>query len=196
MSLPNPADLIRQMAVDLRAHLARRAINEPRYIGIRTGGVWVAQALQEAMVDTSPMGTLDVSFYRDDFSQNGLHPQVRPSELPFEVEGQHLVLVDDVLMSGRTVRAALNELFDYGRPASVTLVCLLDLDAGELLRIREGPPLKCCIVASPDAAARRDEEVLRHWAVEAVGGSGGRVVPPRRRPTSTRRNTRSTSASR
>lgn len=82
MSLPNPADLIRQMAVDLRAHLARRAITEPRYIGIRTGGVWVAQALQEAMGDSSPMGTLDVSFYRDDFSQNGLHPQVRPSELP------------------------------------------------------------------------------------------------------------------
>ena len=132
MSLPNPADLIRQMAVDLRAHLARRAINEPRYIGIRTGGVWVAQALQEAMGDTSPMGTLDVSFYRDDFSQNGLHPQVRPSELPFEVEGQHLVLVDDVLMSGRTVRAALNELFDYGRPASVTLAVLVDRGGRQL----------------------------------------------------------------
>jgi pyrimidine operon attenuation protein/uracil phosphoribosyltransferase len=57
---------------------------------------------------------------------------VRPSALPFEIEGQHLVLIDDVLMSGRTIRAALNELFDYGRPASVTLVCLLDLDAGEL----------------------------------------------------------------
>lgn len=132
MSLPNPADLIRQMAVDLRAHLARRGITEPRFIGIRTGGVWVAQALQAEMADSSPLGTLDVSFYRDDFSQNGLHPQVRPSELPFEVEGQHLVLIDDVLMSGRTIRAAMNELFDYGRPASVTLVCLLDLDAGEL----------------------------------------------------------------
>ncbi|MDH0303893.1 MULTISPECIES: bifunctional pyr operon transcriptional regulator/uracil phosphoribosyltransferase PyrR [unclassified Pseudomonas] len=132
MSLPNPADLIRQMAVDLRAHLARRGITEPRFIGIRTGGVWVAQALQAELGDQSPLGTLDVSFYRDDFSQNGLHPQVRPSELPFEIEGQHLVLVDDVLMSGRTIRAALNELFDYGRPASVTLACLLDLDAGEL----------------------------------------------------------------
>ncbi|MBI6954113.1 bifunctional pyr operon transcriptional regulator/uracil phosphoribosyltransferase PyrR [Pseudomonas sp. B21-023] len=132
MSLPNPADLIRQMAIDLRAHLARRTIAEPRFIGIRTGGVWVAQALQAELGDQSPLGTLDVSFYRDDFSQNGLHPQVRPSELPFEIEGQHLVLVDDVLMSGRTIRAALNELFDYGRPASVTLVCLLDLDAGEL----------------------------------------------------------------
>jgi len=132
MSLPNPAELIRQMAVDLRAHLARRNITEPRFIGIRTGGVWVAQALQQELGDGSPLGTLDVSFYRDDFSQNGLHPQVRPSELPFEIEGQHLVLVDDVLMSGRTIRAALNELFDYGRPASVTLACLLDLDAGEL----------------------------------------------------------------
>ncbi|WP_313646079.1 bifunctional pyr operon transcriptional regulator/uracil phosphoribosyltransferase PyrR [Pseudomonas sp.] len=132
MSLPNPAELIRQMAVDLRAHLARRHIDQPRFIGIRTGGVWVAQALQQELADQSPLGSLDVSFYRDDFSQNGLHPQVRPSELPFEVEGQHLVLIDDVLMSGRTIRAALNELFDYGRPASVTLVCLLDLDAGEL----------------------------------------------------------------
>ncbi|MEB5934493.1 bifunctional pyr operon transcriptional regulator/uracil phosphoribosyltransferase PyrR [Pseudomonas mosselii] len=132
MSLPNPADLIRRMAVDLRAHLARRGISEPRFIGIRTGGVWVAQALQAELGDQGPLGTLDVSFYRDDFSQNGLHPQVRPSELPFEIEGQHLVLVDDVLMSGRTIRAALNELFDYGRPASVTLACLLDLDAGEL----------------------------------------------------------------
>ena len=82
MSLPNPADLIRQMAVDLRAHLARRNIAEPRFIGIRTGGVWVAQALQEAMADQSPLGTLDVSFYRDDFSQNGLHPQVRPRSCP------------------------------------------------------------------------------------------------------------------
>ena len=132
MSLPNPAELIRQMAVDLRAHLTRRSIAEPRFIGIRTGGVWVAQALLEELGSDSPLGILDVSFYRDDFSQNGLHPQVRPSELPFEIEGQHLVLVDDVLMSGRTIRAALNELFDYGRPASVTLVCLLDLDAGEL----------------------------------------------------------------
>lgn len=132
MSLPNPADLISQMATRLKAHLAQRDISEPRYIGIRTGGIWVAQALLKKLASDAPLGTLDVSFYRDDFSQNGLHPQVRPSALPFEIEGQHLVLIDDVLMSGRTIRAAMNELFDYGRPASVTLVCLLDLDAGEL----------------------------------------------------------------
>lgn len=132
MSLPNPAELIRQMASDLNAHLSHRGISNPRFIGIRTGGVWVAQALLETLGSEASLGTLDVSFYRDDFSQNGLHPQVRPSDLPFEIEGQDLVLIDDVLMSGRTIRAALNELFDYGRPASVTLVCLLDLNAGEL----------------------------------------------------------------
>jgi pyrimidine operon attenuation protein/uracil phosphoribosyltransferase len=132
MSLPNPAELLPQMAAALTRHLNKRQISEPRFIGIRTGGVWVAQALLEALGREDALGILDVSFYRDDFTQNGLHPQVQPSELPFEIEGQHLVLIDDVLMSGRTIRAALNELFDYGRPASVTLVSLLDLDAREL----------------------------------------------------------------
>ncbi|HBX56439.1 bifunctional pyr operon transcriptional regulator/uracil phosphoribosyltransferase PyrR [Pseudomonas sp. UBA2684] len=132
MRLPNPADLLPQMAAELIDHLNQRQIGEPRFIGIRTGGVWVAQALLEALGRQDALGILDVSFYRDDFTQNGLHPQVQPSELPFEIEGQHLVLIDDVLMSGRTIRAALNELFDYGRPASVTLVSLLDLNAREL----------------------------------------------------------------
>lgn len=132
MTLPNPAELLPRMARDLRAHLAARQISEPRFIGIQTGGLWVAQALLDELGERSPLGALNVSFYRDDFSRTGLHPQVGPSNLPFEIEGQHLVLIDDVLMSGRTVRAALNELFDYGRPASVTLVCLLDLDAREL----------------------------------------------------------------
>jgi pyrimidine operon attenuation protein/uracil phosphoribosyltransferase len=132
MNLPDPATLLPQMAAALTAHLQQRQISQPRFIGIRTGGIWVAEALLQHLGLQAPLGTLDVSFYRDDFSQSGLHPQVRPSALPFEIEGQHLVLIDDVLMSGRTIRAALNELFDYGRPASVTLVCLLNLNAGEL----------------------------------------------------------------
>ncbi|WP_028238429.1 bifunctional pyr operon transcriptional regulator/uracil phosphoribosyltransferase PyrR [Stutzerimonas azotifigens] len=132
MNLPDPERLLTEMAAALDAHLAARGIAEPRFIGIRTGGVWVAQALLEARGREEALGVLDVSFYRDDFTRKGLHPQVQPSELPFEVEGQHLVLVDDVLMTGRTIRAALNELFDYGRPASVTLVALLDLNAREL----------------------------------------------------------------
>ena len=130
--LPNPNDLLPAMANALTRHLNQRQILDPRFIGIRTGGVWVAQALLQALGRDDALGILDVSFYRDDFTQNGLHPQVQPSELPFEIEGQHLVLIDDVLMSGRTIRAALNELFDYGRPASVTLISLLDLNAREL----------------------------------------------------------------
>ncbi|WP_161865772.1 MULTISPECIES: bifunctional pyr operon transcriptional regulator/uracil phosphoribosyltransferase PyrR [Pseudomonas] len=130
--LPNPNDLLPAMANALTRHLNQRQILDPRFIGIRTGGVWVAQALLQALGRDDALGILDVSFYRDDFTQNGLHPQVQPSELPFEIEGQHLVLIDDVLMSGRTIRAALNELFDYGRPASVTLVSLLDLNARDL----------------------------------------------------------------
>lgn len=130
--LPNPQQLVPAMASELRQHLAQRGIEQAHFIGIRTGGVWVAQALLQALGNDQPLGVLDVSFYRDDFTQKGLNPQVQPSELPFDVDGQHLVLVDDVLMTGRTIRAALNELFDYGRPASVTLVSLLDLNAREL----------------------------------------------------------------
>ena len=73
-----------------------------------------------------------VSFYRDDFSRQGLHPSVQPSALPFDIENQHLLLVDDVVLSGRTIRAAMNELFDYGRPLSITLISLYDLQQREL----------------------------------------------------------------
>ncbi|NLC99158.1 MAG: bifunctional pyr operon transcriptional regulator/uracil phosphoribosyltransferase PyrR [Gammaproteobacteria bacterium] len=132
MSLPDPAVLIPAIARELQAHLKAKNIDNPRFVGIHTGGVWVANALLKELKTEAPLGILNVSFYRDDFSRTGLHPQVRPSELPFEIEDQHLVLIDDVQMSGRTIRAALNELFDYGRPASVTLVCLLDLNAREL----------------------------------------------------------------
>lgn len=132
MTLPNPDELLPEMVAALDQHLSSHNISDPRFIGIHTGGVWVAQTLLDLRGKQEPLGMLDVSFYRDDFTQNGLHPQVRPSALPFEIEGQHLVVIDDVLMSGRTIRAALNELFDYGRPASVSLVCLLDLNAREL----------------------------------------------------------------
>jgi len=133
LSLPQPAELLPKMAAELSEHLRHKQISQPQFVGIRTGGVWIAEALlSELKRQDAPLGVLDASFYRDDFEHSGLHPQVRPSALPFAVDGAHLVLIDDVLMSGRTIRAALNELFDYGRPASVSLVCLLDLNAREL----------------------------------------------------------------
>jgi pyrimidine operon attenuation protein/uracil phosphoribosyltransferase len=101
-------------------------------IGIHTGGVWVAQRLHQALGIQVPLGTLDVSFYRDDFEKIGLHRDVKSSDVPFEVEGRRLILVDDVLYTGRTIRAAMNVLFDYGRPASIKLASLVDRGGREL----------------------------------------------------------------
>ncbi|WP_293006522.1 bifunctional pyr operon transcriptional regulator/uracil phosphoribosyltransferase PyrR [Nitrosomonas sp.] len=101
-------------------------------VGIRTGGVWLAERLHQDLAITKPLGILNVSFYRDDFDKIGLHAQIKPSEIPFEVEGAHILLVDDVLNTGRTVRAAINELFDYGRPASIILATLVDRGGREL----------------------------------------------------------------
>lgn len=133
MTTLNPVDaLLHKIKNDLAFYISNHHLNKPAMIGIHTGGVWVAERLHKALNIEPPLGHLNISFYRDDYSQKGLHPRVKPSALPFAIEGQHIILVDDVLMSGRTVRAALNELFDYGRPASVTLVVLVDLQSREL----------------------------------------------------------------
>ncbi|MCK6406196.1 MAG: bifunctional pyr operon transcriptional regulator/uracil phosphoribosyltransferase PyrR [Rhodocyclaceae bacterium] len=101
-------------------------------IGIFSGGAWIAERLRELLGLTEDVGSIDVSFYRDDFAEKGLHPQIKPTSIPFPVEGRRIVLVDDVLYTGRTTRAALNEIFDYGRPASVVLAVLADRGGREL----------------------------------------------------------------
>lgn len=131
MSLPDIEQVFTELAENVKTHLAEQKIDAPLLIGIRTGGVWVAERLEQAL-NIQETGSLDISFYRDDFTRKGLHPQVQGSNLPDSVEDRHILLVDDVIMSGRTIRAAMNELFDYGRPASITLVCLLDIGRREL----------------------------------------------------------------
>lgn len=123
---------IAHMAEGLRVLLEQRAIAAPLMIGIHTGGVWVAERLHARLGLSEPLGLLDISFYRDDFTRIGMHPQVRPSQLPVAVEDRHLILVDDVLQTGRTIRAALNVLFDYGRPKSVILAALAERDGRQL----------------------------------------------------------------
>jgi len=124
--------MLDKIAGELRDRLASRGISAPLMIGIHSGGVWVAERLHRRLGLADPLGKLDISFYRDDFTRIGLNPAVRPSHLPFTVEGRHILLVDDVLYTGRTVRAALNEIFDYGRPDSVTLAVLVDRGGREL----------------------------------------------------------------
>lgn len=130
-ALDTPA-LLDKLSSDLRNLLQSRNIENPLMIGIHTGGVWVANELHKNLNIEQPLGTLNISFYRDDFTRIGMHPQVQPSNLPFNVDDQHIILVDDVLHTGRTIRAALNEIFDFGRPASVILAVLVERAPREL----------------------------------------------------------------
>lgn len=104
----------------------------PLIIGIHTGGVWVAEQLHTILGNSDPMGVLDISFYRDDFSRVGLNPEVKSSELPVSVEDRNIILIDDVLYSGRTIRAAMNEIFSYGRPNLVKLGVLIERSGREI----------------------------------------------------------------
>jgi pyrimidine operon attenuation protein / uracil phosphoribosyltransferase len=115
-------------------HALRPLTDDPELamVGIRTGGVWVAERLHALLGLKTDLGALNINFYRDDFTRVGMHPQVTPSDLPFTVENRHIVLVDDVLYTGRTIRAALNELFDFGRPSRVTLAVLVERDGRDL----------------------------------------------------------------
>ncbi len=126
--LPDAESQCRQLANLLAPTLGRN----PALVGIHSGGAWIAARLKELLGLTDDIGLIDVSFYRDDFAEKGLHPQVKPTVIPFDVDNRHLILVDDVLYTGRTTRAALNELFDYGRPASVELAVLADRGGREL----------------------------------------------------------------
>src|SRR5690554_2231565 len=140
-ALLDVGQLMDELETGLRDLLEERGIESPVVIGIRTGGVWVADIIGKRLGIEEPFGELDISFYRDDFSRIGLNPKVTPSSLPFDTEGRHIILIDDVIMSGRTISAAMNEIIDYGSPASIILDKLIDLGAREL-------PIQ------PDVAAR------------------------------------------
>jgi pyrimidine operon attenuation protein/uracil phosphoribosyltransferase len=132
MSDPGNIDtLIAKLAEALAEHLARHNRDAPLMIGVHTGGVWVARKVHRLLGIEAPLGTLNINFYRDDFTRIGMHPMVTPSDL-FSVDDRHVVLIDDVLHTGRTIRAALNEIFDFGRPASVTLGVLVERSGREI----------------------------------------------------------------
>jgi pyrimidine operon attenuation protein/uracil phosphoribosyltransferase len=134
--------------------------SQPVIVGIETGGVWIAEQLHQRIAPNTELGRLNISFYRDDFTRKGLHPTVKPSSLPTDIDNKTIILVDDVLQSGRTVRAAMNEIFDYGRPKKILLVILIDrgereipiqadfvgatmqLDSGSHIKLEGPEPLK------------------------------------------------------
>ena len=136
------SDLLRSMRLLLASY-----DEPPRLVGIASGGAWLAQRLQKDLGLAGEAGIISSSMHRDDFSQRGLASSAQ-TVLPFDVNGAHLIMVDDVLYTGRTLRAVLNELFDYGRPASVKLVVLVDRGGREL---PVQPDLSIARVALPAA---------------------------------------------
>lgn len=167
MSLPSLPDAEAQ-CVALAELIRPTLLPGTMLVGIHSGGAWIARRLQELLGLPGEIGLIDVSFYRDDFGEKGLHPQVKPTSIPFEVEARHLILVDDVLYTGRTTRAAINELFDYGRPANVKLAVLADRGGRELPVCAEFCTWKVSLdeseelILEPDASGRLQWRCVDH----------------------------------
>jgi pyrimidine operon attenuation protein/uracil phosphoribosyltransferase len=153
MALPDAEQTYAALADRMRGAVAFDA----KFVGLYSGGAWIAERLAQTIEGDHPVGYIDVSFYRDDFSRKGLKPEIKRTELPFEVEGATIVLVDDVLYTGRSVRAAINERFDFGRPARVELAVLVDRGGREL-------PIEATYVGARLAVARDLSVVLSRAA--------------------------------
>ena len=152
--LPDVDTLITRLADAIRPTLSP----DTALVGIYSGGVWVAERLHALLNVAAPLGMLSITHYRDDFSRIGLHPQAKPSRLPFEVEGRNVILVDDVFYTGRTVRGAMHELFDYGRPASIRLATLVDRGGHELPICPDYTGIKLNIPAEQSLTLSRDAD--------------------------------------
>jgi pyrimidine operon attenuation protein/uracil phosphoribosyltransferase len=161
-SLPDPERLVQEMAESMRGQLAKDAA----LVGIYTGGAWVAERLNRALAPGAPLGLLAVTLHRDDFGRIGLHRESRRSQIPFPVDGREIVLVDDVLHTGRTIRAALNELFDFGRPRAVRLAVLADRGGRELPVAADFLGAKVEVGADEDLVLSNDNGRLRFAAVK------------------------------
>ena len=148
-ALPDPEALVRALAEQMRGKVKADA----GLVGVYTGGAWVAERLHRALGLSTPLGLLAVTLHRDDFGRIGLHRESRRSLIPFDVDGREVVLVDDVLHTGRTVRAALNELYDFGRPGAVRLAVLADRGGREL-------PVSADFTGATVEVARDEELVL------------------------------------
>ena len=128
MNLPNAENLIESLKNKINEMIDDNTV----LIGVQRGGELILQKILPGLRNTVATGSIDASFYRDDFSSRGLKIKNKPSKIDTEINGKHIILIDDVFSSGRTVRAAMNEIFDYGRPAKITLAVLIDRNEQEL----------------------------------------------------------------
>ena len=126
--LPEAEKLCDQLAAELRGRVGPKTA----MIGIYTGGAWLAERLHQLLGIATPLGLMDIAFYRDDYTARGLKHDPKRTKIPFDVSGRELLLVDDVLYTGRTIRAALDALIEFGRPKAIQLIVLVDRGHREL----------------------------------------------------------------
>ena len=137
MTLPNPETLLSEITTKIQAQLAINGVPNSALVGIHSGGVWLMdRVLKSLKLDNGNgailNGTLDAAMYRDDYAQRGFKSEPKPANITFDVSGKHIILIDDIFHTGRTTRAAMNELFDYGRPASINLAVLINRGGAQL----------------------------------------------------------------
>jgi len=132
MQLPDPEILLAQITAKIHAEVVALGMANTALVGIHSGGVWLMKRIRASINQDIATGTLDAALYRDDFAQRGLKAQLRPPELTFDIQNKHIILIDDIFYTGRTTRAAMNELFDYGRPASIQLAVLINRGGAQL----------------------------------------------------------------
>ncbi|TFW19702.1 bifunctional pyr operon transcriptional regulator/uracil phosphoribosyltransferase PyrR [Massilia arenosa] len=169
MPTPNPsaldAEALYQALLDqVRGGLAGQP--DPAIVGIHSGGAWLAERLARDLDLKGRLGSIDVSFYRDDYAKKGLHPDVKPTNIPFDVDRATILLVDDVLYTGRTTRAAINVLFDYGRPQRIMLAALVDRGERQLPVAADFVGTHVSLNAGQLLALSRDAEGKLALAVE------------------------------
>ena len=147
--------LYRALLEQMRAGLA--SVPDAAIVGIHSGGAWLAERLALDLDLKGRLGFIDVSFYRDDYARKGLHPDVKPTRIDFNVDGATILLVDDVLYTGRTTRAAINVLFDYGRPSCTKLAALADRGGRELPVAADFVGTRVSLAANQSLCLQRDE---------------------------------------
>jgi pyrimidine operon attenuation protein/uracil phosphoribosyltransferase len=165
MKLPDAETLCEQLAAELKPRIGPKSA----MVGLYTGGAWLAERLHGLLDMKSPLGLMDIAFYRDDYAARGLKHDPKRTKIPFDVNGAELLLVDDVLYSGRTVRAAMNELFDYGRPASISLVVLADRGGRQLPICAQHVGAKLDVPAGMRLQLKRGDDGRLALAMEKQG---------------------------
>lgn len=161
--LPDAEAAYREFAGGVQALLAPQT----ELVGIVTGGWWLAQRLQQDLALSRPAGALSSAMHRDDFARRGLTAR-GGTELPFEVSGADILLVDDILHTGRTIRAAVNELFDYGRPASIRLAVLVDRGGRQLPIAADYAQAVLALPSARSLQLERDAEGRFEFHLEAA----------------------------